>query len=34
MVVVFIKYRINPQMIDLFDTYSRNWLKIIPKCGG
>lgn len=33
-VTVFIRYQIDPLRRDKFETYARNWLSIIPKCGG
>jgi hypothetical protein len=29
-----IRYVIDPFKRDAFETYARNWLTIIPKCGG
>ena len=34
MITVFIRYQIDPFKRDLFETYARRWLEIIPKCGG
>jgi hypothetical protein len=31
---VFIRYQLDPHKRDDFEKYARNWLKIIPKCGG
>jgi len=33
-VTVFIRYQLDPHKRDQFEEYARNWLKIIPKCGG
>ncbi|HTX02958.1 MAG TPA: NIPSNAP family protein [Candidatus Acidoferrales bacterium] len=33
-VTVFIRYQIDPFKRDKFEEYARNWLTIIPKCGG
>lgn len=33
-VTVFIRYQLDPLQRDAFETYARNWLTIIPKCGG
>jgi hypothetical protein len=33
-VTVFIRYRLDPFKRAMFEEYSRNWLTIIPKCGG
>lgn len=33
-VTVFIRYQIDPFKRAMFEQYSRNWLGIIPKCGG
>ena len=33
-VVCFIRYRIDPFQRAAFAAYARNWLRIIPKCGG
>jgi hypothetical protein len=33
-ITVFIRYRLDPYKRDGFESYARNWLKIIPKCGG
>ena len=33
-ITVFIRYRIDPFKRDLFETYARRWLILIPKCGG
>ena len=33
-VTVFIRYQIDPFKRDAFEAYARNWLTIIPKCGG
>ncbi len=33
-VTVFIRYRIDPFKRHLFEQYSQNWLRIIPRCGG
>jgi hypothetical protein len=33
-ITVFIRYQIDPFKRPMFEQYSRNWLGIIPKCGG
>ena len=33
-VTCFIRYQIDPFQRDGFETYARNWLRIIPRCGG
>jgi hypothetical protein len=33
-ITVFIRYQIDPFKRDKFEEYARNWLTIIPKCGG
>jgi hypothetical protein len=33
-IIVFIRYQLDPYKRDGFEAYARNWLKIIPKCGG
>ena len=33
-ITVFIRYQLDPFKRDGFEEYARNWLKIIPKCGG
>ena len=33
-ITVFIRYRLDPYKRDGFEAYARNWLTIIPKCGG
>jgi hypothetical protein len=33
-VTVFIRYRIDPFKRTQFEQYAKNWLTIIPKCGG
>ena len=33
-VTVFIRYVLDPFKRDAFETYARNWLTIIPACGG
>jgi len=33
-ITVFIRYQLDPHKRDQFEEYARNWLKIIPKCGG
>ncbi len=33
-VTVFIRYRIDPFKRAAFEAYARNWLSIIPACGG
>src|SRR6202161_4390525 len=33
-ITVFIRYQLDPFKRDSFEAYARNWLTIIPKCGG
>ena len=33
-ITVFIRYRIDPFQRDAFQAYAREWLRIIPRCGG
>jgi hypothetical protein len=33
-ITVFIRYQIDPFKREAFETYARNWLRIIPACGG
>jgi hypothetical protein len=33
-ITVFIRYQLDPYKRDGFEAYARNWLKIIPTCGG
>jgi NIPSNAP len=33
-ITVFIRYQLDPYKREGFEEYARNWLKIIPKCGG
>ncbi|MBI1776003.1 MAG: NIPSNAP family protein [Proteobacteria bacterium] len=33
-ITVFIRYQLDPYKRDLFEEYARNWLSIIPRCGG
>jgi hypothetical protein len=33
-ITVFIRYQIDPFKRDAFEAYARQWLTIIPKCGG
>ena len=33
-VTVFIRYQLDPFKRALFEEYARNWLSIIPRCGG
>lgn len=33
-IVCFIRYVIDPHQRDAFEAYARNWLTIIPACGG
>jgi NIPSNAP len=33
-ITVFIRYEIDPFKKELFETYARRWLAIIPRCGG
>ena len=31
---VFIRYQLDPFKRDQFEQYAKNWMPIIPKCGG
>jgi hypothetical protein len=33
-ITVFIRYQLDPYKRDGFEAYARNWLTIIPQCGG
>ncbi|MBI5941817.1 MAG: NIPSNAP family protein [Caulobacterales bacterium] len=33
-IVCFIRYVIDPHQREAFEAYARNWLTIIPACGG
>jgi len=33
MITCFIKYEIDPNRKDAFETYARNWGQAIPRCG-
>jgi hypothetical protein len=33
-VTVFIRYQLDPHQRAKFEQYSKNWLSIIPRCGG
>src|SRR2546430_10399348 len=33
-ITVFIRYQLDPFKRAMFEQYSKNWLSIIPKCGG
>ena len=33
-ITVFIRYQLDPFQRDRFEQYARNWLTIIPRCGG
>ena len=33
-ITVFIRYQIDPFKQGAFEAYARNWLRIIPACGG
>jgi len=33
-VTVFIRYQLDPFRRAMFEAYSKNWLSIIPRCGG
>jgi hypothetical protein len=33
-ITVFIRYQIDPFKREAFEQYARNWLTIIPACGG
>ena len=34
MITVFIRYQLDPFKRAAFEDYARNWLHIIPRCGG
>lgn len=34
MITCFIRYQIDPFQRDAFETYAKNWGRIIPRCGG
>lgn len=34
MITVLIEYRLDPFKLSAFEEYARNWLTIIPACGG
>lgn len=34
MISCFIQYKIRPQQLAEFEQYAKNWLEIIPRCGG
>ncbi len=34
MVVCYIRYEIDPHRRDAFEEYAKNWIAIIPACGG
>lgn len=34
MITCFIRYEIDPGEREAFRDYARNWLRIIPRCGG
>jgi hypothetical protein len=34
MITVFIRYQIDPFKAAAFEAYAKNWLTIIPACGG
>jgi len=33
-ITVFIRYQLDPFKRNDFETYAKNWMKIIPNCGG
>ena len=33
-ITCFIRYRLDPFQREAFREYARNWLRIIPRCGG
>jgi hypothetical protein len=33
-ITVFIRYQLDPFKRDAFEAYAREWLSVIPKCGG
>ena len=33
-ITVFIRYQLDPFKRDAFEAYAREWISIIPKCGG
>ncbi len=33
-ITVFIRYTLDPFKREQFEAYARNWLALIPKCGG
>jgi hypothetical protein len=33
-ITVFIRYQLDPFKRPMFEQYSKNWLTIIPRCGG
>lgn len=33
-VTCYIRYTIDPFQLDAFEAYARDWLRIIPACGG
>jgi hypothetical protein len=33
-ITVFIRYQLDPFKRDQFERYAKDWMKIIPKCGG
>jgi hypothetical protein len=33
-ITCFIRYEIDPRQREAFCDYARNWLRIIPRCGG
>ncbi|WP_166297294.1 NIPSNAP family protein [Bradyrhizobium sp. 26S5] len=33
-ITVFIRYQLDPFKRAMFEEYSKNWLSIIPRCGG
>jgi hypothetical protein len=33
-ITVFIRYQIDPFKREIFETYAKRWMAIIPRCGG
>jgi len=33
-ITVFIRYQLDPFKRDQFEQYAKNWMTLIPKCGG
>jgi hypothetical protein len=34
MIACFIRYRVDPHRLELFEQYAQRWGEIIPRCGG